>query len=310
MKALVTGAGGFVGSALVAHLAATGWEVIGVCRSWKPVAGVPGGVRFAFGDLREAHFLSRLLVEHRPDFIFHLAAHAIVSESREQPMYTLMNNMGATAKVMEVVRRHPGPRVILASTDKAFGNMPLGEMKYRNNGPLNPQGVYETSKACSDLVANAYRESFGVRVIALRPCNIYGPGDRHLSRLVPKVCKAITREGTLRLYRHPDYLREYLYVEDACRAYAAAAEHFDALMEDGAFAWNVSSEERLRTSDVVRTAESLASFRMEWTDGTLPLKEVGDQALDGAPFARITGWGPRLAFQPGLKQTLEWWGAQ
>ena len=269
MKAAITGASGLIGRSLGTLLARRGDEVVAVSRDEpEAVAGA--------------------------DVVFHLAAQTVVAEAWRDPRATFEANVALTWRVLDAAR---GARVVFASTDQVYG--PAPPLPCPETARLDPEGPYPASKAAADLLAR----SFGGNVVVARLANVYGPGDRHASRLVPGAVLAVL-EGRPPVIRGTGTAeRDLIHVDDAAEALVALAQR-GAPGE----AYNVGSGRptsvRAVVDAVLRAAESELEPELE---GGSPPGEGGRRALDIGKIAAATGWSPRIGLEEGLRRTLEEW---
>src|SRR3954465_2961778 len=233
--ALVTGGRGFAGSWLSRALLAKGAKVVSFDRTPLPdrrpstlsLLGLEGEVVDFEGDLRDADAVTKAIADHKVDTVFHLAAQVVVTTAAASPEPTFDTNVRGTWTVMEACREYDVERVVVASSDKAYGAH--DELPYREDFPLQPTAPYEASKAAADLIARSYWHSYGLPVAVTRFANVYGGADMNHSRLIPEAVRAALdgRPPVLRSDGSPE--RDFLYVEDAAAAYLAIA---DALERD------------------------------------------------------------------------------
>src|SRR5882757_4776159 len=227
MRALVTGARGFAASWLAKTLLEEGHEVTSLDReSGEPTGlelqGIAQDVHDGVGDLRDYENVLRLLRDDRIDSVFHLAAQAIVGDANASPIPTFEANIEGTWTVLEAARQGGVERVVVASSDKAYG--PHEQLPYTEDSALQPVFPYDVSKAATDLIARSYWHTYGLPVAVTRFANLYGGGDRNFSRLVPETVTAVLdgRPPVIRSDGSPE--RDFLHVEDAAGAYLAVAE--------------------------------------------------------------------------------------
>ena len=221
---LVTGAYGLLGSWLVKSLLEHGARVVALRRD-EPAAsalellGLADRVDVVRGDVCDQEVVARALNEYDVDSVFHLAAQTLVGTANRAPLSSFETNVRGTWVVLEACRQHGVERVVVASSDKAYG--PQAELPYREEQPLAARYPYDVSKAAADMIARSYWHTFGVPVAVTRFANLYGGGDTNQSRLIPEaVCAALEgRPPVIRSDGSPE--RDFLYVEDAVRAYLA-----------------------------------------------------------------------------------------
>ena len=311
--ALVTGARGFAGAWLAGALLARGDEVVSLDRgrderpvSTLPLLGIESEVVDVTGDLRDGELLRRLLREHRVDIVFHLAAETIVGTVHASPLRGFETNVAGTWTLLDACLAEDVERVVVASSDKAYGAH--DELPYREDYPLNATAPYEASKAAADIIARSYWPSYGLPVAVTRFANIYGGGDLNFSRLIPEaVCAALDgRAPVLRSDGSPE--RDFLYVEDAARAYLAIASNLDRAEVRGE-AFNAGGGRPHAVREVVEAIARLAGTGVEPdVRGTgNPEGEIDRQYVDPTKLRETCGWAPAVDLEEGLWRTIEWY---
>ena len=314
-SALVTGGRGFVGAWLCRALLERGVDVVSLDRrptgerpSTLALLGIGSEVAEEQGSLVDRDHLDRVLAARRIDTVFHLAAETIVGTVRDDPAGAFDTNVRGTWTVLEACRAAGVERVVVASSDKAYGAHP--ELPYREDFALLPTAPYEASKAAADLIARSYWPSYGLPVAVTRFANIYGGGDLNFSRLVPEAaCAAIEgRAPVLRSDGSP--VRDLLYVEDAVAAYLAIADHLDRDDVRGE-AFNAGGERPYSVLEVVATIARLAGTGVEpdIRGAGNPAGEIDRQFVDAAKLRDRCGWKPEVGLEAGLGRTLEWYRA-
>jgi CDP-glucose 4,6-dehydratase len=312
--ALVTGGRGFAGAWLSRALLERGDEVVCFDRTPLPdgrpstlgLLGIAGDVRDLEGDLRDADAVNEAIATNGVDTVFHLAAQVLVHTAAATPEPTFDSNVRGTWTVLEACREHGVERVVVASSDKAYGAHE--ELPYREDFALQPTAPYEASKAAADLIARSYWPSYGLPVAVTRFANLYGGGDTNWSRLVPEAVAAAVdgRSPVLRSDGTP--VRDFLYVEDAARAYLTIAAALDRDEIRGE-AFNAGGGSPYSVGDVVRTITRLAGTGVEPDiQGTgNPDGEIDRQYVDPAKLQELTDWSPSVSLEEGLSRTIEWY---
>jgi CDP-glucose 4,6-dehydratase len=318
MRALVTGGHGFVASWLAKTLLAAGDEVrvldradprltdVGTPRaSGLELQGIAGEVEVVEVDLREREAVQGAL--QGLDVVFHLAAQTIVGTAQDSPLETFEVNVQGTWNLLEACRRVGVARVVVASSDKAYGASE--ELPYREDFPLRACFPYEASKAAADILARSYWPSYGLPVAVTRFANIYGGGDLNFSRLIPEAVSAVLdgRRPVIRSDGTPE--RDFLYVEDAAAAYLAIAA---ALGDGGAAngeAFNAGGEKPFAVAEVLRLIAEVAGTGLEpdIRGSGNPEGEIDRQFVDSSKLRETTGWTPEVGLSEGLGRTVEWY---
>lgn len=304
MRALVTGASGFLGRSLVSWLRTQGHD------TWVIVHDEDldcPGVRRIRGSVSDIATCERAMVESRADAVFHLAAQALVPHARLDPYGTLESNVRGTYSMLEAFRRHRGPEAlaIVASSDKAYGNTGIRGV-YCEISPMRGRGPYDVSKSCTDLIAQSYSYEYGLPIGIVRAGNIYGPGDTDLTRIVPSVASALVSGRAPVLTSDGTPVRDYLYISDAVEAYASMLRHVPG--SSGPQAFNFSGGEPVSASRLAELAIGIAGI-----DGMRAkvlgtrTGEIQRQVLDSTLARRLLSWSPSVSLETGLRRTIDWW---
>ena len=273
------------------------------------------GSRFDTDGLRERctlvegdlDALGPALGDLNPRTVFHLAAQTQVGKANLVPLSTWETNIRGTYMLLEAVReRDPATRVVVASSDKAYGSH--RELPYREDFALQPRFPYDVSKAATDMIARSYAATYGMPVAVTRLANVYGPGDVNWGRLIPDTARALLRgeRPVIRSDGTPE--RDYIYVEDAADAYLAVAGSLDDPSNHGR-AWNAGSGEPVSVLEVVRRLIAVSGRDLEPDiQGTgVPHGEIDRQYLDPTAIREVLGWRPRWDLDSGLRAAWEWY---
>jgi nucleoside-diphosphate-sugar epimerase len=300
---LVTGSGGFLGRRLVQTLARRAVRVLGLTQAGSPVAE-PGVVPVA-GDVRDIGTLVPVFRDHAVDVVFHLAALALPSRSRDTPLQAFDVNARGTWNLLEAARSAgAAPRVVLASTDTVYGEShgaPFTEAMQ-----VSPGFPYEASKACAEIVARCYVATYGARVAIARFCNIYGPGDLTRSRLIVSTVETALSGQPQVLNGDGSAMRNYLYVDDAVEALTRVAE---ALHEAG-FAGeviNICDDTPYSVLDVVRRVlDQTGRPDLSPILGRGLPGEISIKLASAAKARERLGWQAVVSLDEGLRRTIAW----
>ena len=302
---LVTGAAGFLGRHLVNALDARGDFVVELVRDASRGERLQdkqlGRGAIVWGDLTgpgALPLLERAIAEYEVDAVVHLAAQTQVSVGEADPVGTLETNVRGTWVVLEACRRQKVRRIICASSDKCYGD---GPSPYREDQPLLPHGVYATSKACADMLAQSYARDFGMSIAVTRCGNLYGPGHLNFSTLIPGTIRSVIRGERPYLRSDGSQRRDYLYVGDAVRGYLKLLD----VPSIGLF--NFGTGVATSVIDVVELILAVAKsdLRPEIAGGARG--EIRAQYLDWSLAREVLGWAPTGDFKLHLAETLAWY---
>jgi CDP-glucose 4,6-dehydratase len=311
-RVLVTGHTGFKGAWLclwLQHLAA---EVVGVARkpptdpSLHVLARVGEHTVDCEGDVRDLDAMRRAIADHAPEVVFHLAAQPLVRRGLADPRGTYETNVMGTINVLEAIRRVDAVRVAVNVTSDSCYDNRRWVWGYREDEPKGGHDPYSSSKACSELVTEAYRRSFlaapdAARLASARADNVFGGGDWAADRLVPDLLRAAEADEPVRL-RQPDAVRPWQHVLNALSGYLLLAEraHGDAGFAGG---WNFGPPD-----DDIRPVRWIAErLGVPWRgDAGAHPAESRAVKLDSSKARMRLGWRPRWSLEEGLARTVAW----
>jgi CDP-glucose 4,6-dehydratase len=308
-QVLVTGAGGFVGSALVQELLDQRANVVAVIRDAAgirllEILGIAGRVDVVRGSITEPGLIQRAFNEYDVDSVFHLAAQAMVGVANRSPLSTFEANITGTWSVLEAARLSPLiQRVVVASSDKAYGNQPV--LPYTESTPLAGLYPYDASKVCTDVLSRSYATTFALPVAVTRCANIYGRGDLNWSRLIPGTIRAALagEDPIIRSDGTPE--RDYLYIDDAVAGYLAVAE---AVPGQSGEAFNIGTGRGVSVLALVdRILAAVGNPGLQPRILGQAHGEIDRQALSSDKAHRLLGWEAQTSLHDGLTKTVEWY---
>lgn len=293
-QVIITGAGGFIGSHLVNFLAQNGAHVVGISRSKT------NRMNFMQVDVSERAQLERVF--HDSIYAcFHLAGQSLVEEGHSNPYESYRNNILSALNILELCRLHKVKRIVIASSVHVYGN---AKVPYREEDLPRPSRPYETSKTCVDLIAQSYADSYYLPVVIPRFANIYGPGDLNFTRIIPKTIKSLV------LGNHPTIWdgkskREYLYIDDAVRAYDLIARIPDKKIV-GSKVFNFGTGKSVSAEELIQTiikvfGKDISPLRIK----TKRQDEVLNQYVSSKKALTLLGWKPKVLLVEGLKKTIK-----
>jgi CDP-glucose 4,6-dehydratase len=259
------------------------------------------------GELESFSTLERAINVYEVETVFHLGAQTLVEAAHRSPLATWEANVRGTYNVLEACRVHPDlvRRIVIASSDKAYGESE--SLPYTEESEIAARHPYEVSKACGDLIASSYHHTYGLPVAIARCGNVYGGGDLNWSRIVPGTIRALLREERPVIRSDGTYVRDYIYVKDAARAYMDLAARVDDEDVKGE-AFNFGLESPVT---VVQVVEAIGRL-MERSDVEPVIEaravgEIHDQYLSAAKARERLEWQPRYDLETGLSETIAWY---
>ena len=307
----VTGAYGLIGSRLCADLLERGARVTVLRRSTTldsalVLDGTEADCEVVDGSLDDEDALLAALTAHRCEAVFHLAAQPLVGTAAGSAGATFEANVKGTWGVMEACHRASVGRVVVASSDNAYG--PSARLPHTEDTPLRASHPYDASKAAADLIARSYWTSRGIPVAAMRLSNVYGGGDRNLSRLVPGTIAALLAGRAPVVQSDGAPRRDFLHVDDAANAYLAVAD----LLASGhgcGEPFNAGRGEPHAVLDVVNRLCAIdgATITPTVLGGDRLPGELFEHWSDASKLRESTGWQPQVALDDGLTRTFDWY---
>jgi CDP-glucose 4,6-dehydratase len=320
-KVLVTGHSGFKGSWLCLWLEQMGAEVVGFSAGppsspcLYELAGVGERIASFEGDIRDTDRVRAVVADQLPEIVIHMAAQPLVRRSYADPVGTYATNVMGTVNVLDAARHCDDVRVVVnVTTDKVYQNREW-EWGYREDEPKGGRDPYSNSKACSELVTSAYRDSFfapdaSVSVATVRAGNVIGGGDWGEDRLIPDIVRAALGDAELHI-RNPGAIRPWQHVLNPLSGYLRLVE---SLWESDELAdgWNFGPEERdaRPVHWIIERLSELWGREIPWThDGGSHPHETMYLRLDSSKARVRLGWVPRWDLEQALASIVTWYKA-
>ena len=315
-RVLVTGHTGFKGGWLALWLRELGATVTGfggpppTDPALYDLARAGDGLEDLRGDVRDPAAVGEAVEAARPDVVLHLAAQPLVRLAWREPVDAFAVNALGTAHVLDAVRRQaPAAAIVVVTTDKVYADPDSGR-RFAEGDPLGGKDPYSASKAAAELVATAFRDSYGLRVATARAGNVIGGGDWAEDRILPDAVRA-ARAGRPLVVRDPGALRPWQHVLNPLSGYLLLAERLTRSAEY-ARAWNfappLEHEQRPVGWLVERFGAALGAplevRSPEHRDGPVEAARLG---LDPTLAAEVLGWRERWALERGLSETASWY---
>lgn len=307
-RVLVTGGTGFVGSHLVEELVLHGALVITTFQTINPLSyfflqNLDKKSTLVHADVRNFEKLFEIVTKYNIEYIFHLAAQALVEPAYYNPRHTIETNVCGTTAVLECARLYPQIKaVVVASSDKAYGK--LNKLKYRETDALRGDHPYEVSKSAADLISYSYFQTYNVPSVVTRFGNIYGEGDLNFSRIIPGVMKALISNEPFLLRSNGKHVRDYLYVKDVVRGYLMLAQHISKVRGE---AYNFGSRETLTVLEVVKTLEKTLVRKVNYKILNTAKNEIPYQSLDYSKIHKQLNWKPVYTISSTAKKMESWY---
>lgn len=305
MKALVTGGAGFIGSHLVDLLISKGYEVCVVDNlSYASDAkNVNPNVFIDRIDIRDLDNLKEVFEYSRPDVVFHLAAETHVDNSINGPQVFLETNVMGTFNILECVKdftkRGDGIKLIHVSTDEVYGDLSASEEPFTEDSPYKPSSPYSASKASSDHLVKSYVRTYEINALVTNCSNNYGP-RQHGEKLIPKVIHHLKNDLPVPIYGTGQNIRDWIYVEDHCRALLRLSERGAS----GA-SYNIGAKTEKSNLEIVLNIGKILGVNPKIELVTDRAGHDFRYAINSSFINDTTGWYPIYGFESALKKTVE-----
>ena len=313
MTIIVTGGAGFIGSNFIFYMLAAHPDYRIVCldkltyagnlSTLKSVIDKPN-FRFIRLDICDRAGVYALFEEEHPDMVVNFAAESHVDRSIEDPSIFLQTNIIGTSVLMDACRKYGIGRYHQVSTDEVYGDLPLDrpDLFFTEETPIHTSSPYSSSKAGADLLVMAYNRTFGLPVSISRCSNNYGP-YHFPEKLIPLMIANCLNDKPLPVYGKGLNVRDWLYVEDHCKA-------IDLVIHNGRVGevYNIGGHNEMRNIDIVKLivhelgkSEDLITYVTDRKGHDLRY------AIDPTKIHNELGWLPETRFQDGIKKTIAWY---
>ena len=313
MTIIVTGGAGFIGSNFIFYQRKHHPEDRIVCLDKLTYAGNLSTLksvmddpdfRFVRLDICDREGVYRLFEEEHPDIVVNFAAESHVDRSIEDPSVFLQTNIIGTSVLMDACRKYGIKRFHQVGTDEVYGDLPLDrpDLFFTEETPIHTSSPYSASKAAADLLVMAYHRTFGLPVSVSRCSNNYGP-YHFPEKLIPLMIANCLNNKPLPVYGEGLNVRDWLYVEDHCKA-------IDLVIRKGRVGevYNIGGHNEMRNIDIVKLiirelgkSEDLITYVTDRKGHDLRY------AIDPTKIHNELGWLPKTTFADGIKKTIRWY---
>lgn len=313
MKILVTGGAGFIGSNFILYWMSKYPEDIVICldnltyagsmRNLQEVLEKPN-FRFVKESIVNKREVEKLFATEKPDVVVNFAAESHVDRSIDNPSIFLETNVIGTQVLLDACRKYGVQRYHQISTDEVYGDLPLDrpELRFVESTPLSASSPYSASKAAADLLVGAYYRTYGIPVTISRCSNNYGP-RQFPEKLIPRMILCALAAQQLPIYGRGINVRDWIYVEDHCRA-------VDLIIRNGKVGeiYNIGGNCEKTNIEIVK----LILQKMSQDESLIV--HVADRAghdlryaIDSSKILKELGWKPKMNFEVGIEQTIQWY---
>ncbi len=318
----ISGVAGFVGSNLAKNLVNCGAKVVGLTQNKKINSllyyeNIDKKIDLIFGNITDKELLTSIFLKYKFDICFHLAAQVEVGSATSYPYLTWETNVRGTYTLLEVIRENKRKvkSIIMASSDKAYGDYPLKSLPYKENYELKPNFPYDTSKACADMIAKSYTHKlYKLPIIITRFANIYGAGQLNFTALIPDVIRSCILKKNFIMRSDGEAIRDFIYINDIVDLYKLLAinlylnpkkysgEVFNAGTNIKYKIKNIVKSIFIYTKKENQLKKVFKKIKKNKTKG-----ELSAQYMDYKKLNKYFGWKPKYKFLNTLPELIDWY---
>tara|TARA_Y100000590_G_scaffold465293_1_gene637198 strand:- start:2892 stop:3914 length:1023 start_codon:yes stop_codon:yes gene_type:complete len=320
---LITGISGFVGSNLAKNLSNSGANVIGLTQKKNKKYSllfyekINKKVKVVYGNITDIKKINKILKINKIEICFHLAAQVEVGQARRKPYETWDSNIRGTYTLLETLRenRKKIKSIIIASSDKAYGEYGLKKMPYKETYPLKPIYPYDTSKACADMIAKSYSSNlFKLPIIITRFSNIYGPGQLNFTALIPDLIRSCILNKTFKMRGDGESVRDYIYINDIIDLYKLLAKKlYKNPKKYSGEIFNAGTNIPHKTKNILKRVFLYRNKNKELKEVIKKMKknktsgELSIQYMDYKKLNKYFNWKPKHKFEAVLPKVYQWY---
>lgn len=313
MKMLITGGAGFIGSNFIFYMRKSHPDDELLCMDKLTYAGnlqtlqsVMEDPKFKFirADIADRKAVYDIFEAEKPDVVVNFAAESHVDRSIENPAVFLEANVMGTQVLLDACRKYGVKRYHQVSTDEVYGDLPLdrSDLFFTEQTPLHTSSPYSASKASADLLCNAYQRTYEMPITISRCSNNYGP-YQFPEKLIPLMIANALADKPLPVYGEGLNVRDWLYVEDHCRAIGLILEHGEVGQ-----VYNIGGHNEMKNIDIVKRILSIVG-KPESLITYVTDRKGHDMryAIDPSFIHKKLGWLPSTVFNDGIEKTVRWY---
>ena len=319
---LITGIAGFVGSNLAKNLSINEANVFGIAQNKKIESllfyeKINKKVKLIYGDITDKNLIKKILIKFKIEICFHLAAQIEVGLANKDPYQTWETNIRGTYTILDAIRNYGKSvkSIVIASSDKAYGEHGLKKMPYKEYYHLKPIYPYDTSKACADMIAKSYTSNlFNLPIIITRFSNIYGPGQLNFTALIPDLVRSCILNKKFIIRGNGESIRDYIYIDDIVDVYKLLSKklYLNPKKYSGEV-FNAGTNTPHKTKEIIKKIFLYKGKIKEFKKVTVDMKknkttgELSIQYMDFKKLKKYFGWKPESKFKTNLPKIYNWY---
>ena len=319
---LITGVAGFVGSNLAKDLVKNGAHVVGLTKNKKINSllyyeQVDKKIDLIFGDITNKELLKSIFLKYKIEICFHLAAQVEVGSAKKYPFLTWETNIRGTYTLLEVIRENKKTikSVVVASSDKAYGEYPKNKLPYKEDYELKAEFPYDTSKACADMITKCYSTKlFKLPILTTRFANIYGPGQLNFTALIPDAIRSCLLNKKFIMRSDGLAIRDFVYIDDIIELYKLLSKNL--YLNPKKFSgqvFNAGTNIQHKIKDILEKIFLYAKKKQEFKSIFRKMHknktrgEISVQFMDYEKLYRYIGWKPKNELVDTLPKLFKWY---
>ena len=321
-RTLITGVNGFVGGNLSQKLINNKAVVYGLIRnqnynSFYYYEGIEKSCITINGNLLDKELLKRVLIEEKISHIFHLGAQVEVGMAMQNPFDTFETNVRGTYTLLSAIYESNinVKSIVIASSDKVYGDYPKNKLPYKEDYPLRSIFPYDVSKACADIISQSFSTNIlNLPVCISRFCNIYGPGQLNFSAIIPDCIRSALGYSKFEPRSDGSNLRDYLFIDDVSNLYLTLGMNLDLRRNElNGEVFNFGPNNPLSVKEVIEIIYSKMDNYDEYEIIKSKMKknktkgEIAVQLMDYEKVYKYFKYVPGYSFDEGIEKTIDWY---